>query len=171
MGQSVMQPWTHDLPLMQQTVLMTAIRGPDGIGKYHVTKFILRWFRRCILRCSFGGVILTTPFEEGGGSFTGPSIKPPEAGFTWELGMDMLIDDYLRSLDELPHHFQMHLLHAAEIIGYKHPDLLIRGWWHRFYLLLVNDLHLQPESEADMDERLGDNEGTWRERNNLATQE
>jgi len=33
-------------------------------------------------------------------------------------------------------------MHAAEILGYKHPNEPIRSWWHRTYLRLVHDLHL-----------------------------
>lgn len=76
--------------------------------------------------------------------------------------MDVQITDYLRHVDELPHHFQLHFMHAAEILGYKHPDSRIRKWWNTTYLRLVNDMHLQPESEERMDKRLGDFEEHWR---------
>ena len=45
---TVLQPWVSGLTFMQQTVLLTAIRGPDGVPKYGPTKMLLRWFRRCI---------------------------------------------------------------------------------------------------------------------------
>lgn len=45
----VMQTWTASLPMMQQTVLLENTRGPDTIAKYHPSKFLLRWYRRCIL--------------------------------------------------------------------------------------------------------------------------
>ena len=32
---NVLQDWVSDLPMMQQTVLLTAVRGPDGLPKYH----------------------------------------------------------------------------------------------------------------------------------------
>jgi hypothetical protein len=72
------------------------------------------------------------------------------------------IENYVKSLDEVPHHFHMHFVHAAEIIGYKHPDKEIRGFWDMFYNRMVNDLHLHPESEEEMDSRLGDNEEKWK---------
>ncbi|MGH6753369.1 MAG: hypothetical protein ACREDP_14485, partial [Bradyrhizobium sp.] len=65
--------------------------------------------------------------------------------------------------------FQLHFLHAAEIVGYKHPDLQIRGWWHNTYLRLVHDMHLWPETEAQMDSRLGDDRSGWLARNDPAT--
>jgi hypothetical protein len=166
---SVLQSWVERLTYMQQSVLLTAIRGPDGITKNHVSKVLLRWYRRCILLSAFEGRILETPYEAGGGSFTGPCTYPnswwPSKTINgYESGIDMAFYDYMRELDLVPHHFQLHFLHAAEILGYKHPDLQIRGWWINVYLKLVSDMHLLPESEEEMDRRLGDNEQAWRSR-------
>src|SRR5258708_5325855 len=49
----VTQPWVHHLSMMQQGVILSAIRGPDGIGKNHVSKLLLRWYRRSIIMCAF----------------------------------------------------------------------------------------------------------------------
>ena len=35
---SVTQFWVHELTFMQQSVLLTAIRGPDGLPKDHISK-------------------------------------------------------------------------------------------------------------------------------------
>jgi hypothetical protein len=35
---SVIQPWVSEIPFMQQTVLLTAIRGSDGCPKRHPSK-------------------------------------------------------------------------------------------------------------------------------------
>lgn len=84
--------------------------------------------------------------------------------------MDLLFAQYLQSLDELPHHFQLHFMHAAEIVGYKHPDPTIRLWWNHVYNELARDMHLNPESVEHMDARLGDDEAKWRASNHEATQ-
>lgn len=78
-----------------------------------------------------------------------------------EMELDQLASAYLRSVDELPFHFHMHLVHASEILGYKHPNLQTREWWHNFYLAAVRDMHLGAESEADLDARLGDDLDEW----------
>ena len=83
--------------------------------------------------------------------------------------MDEIVDQYLKDLDAIPHHFQLHLLHAAEIVGYKHPDDRIRGWWCNLYVRLVSDMHLHPEGEREMDERLGDSRDGWLRRADRAT--
>jgi hypothetical protein len=177
---SVLQGWVMELTLMQQSVILTAIRGPDNVEKYHPMKYLLRWYRRCVLLSAMDGRVLDDPFEVNGGSFTGPSLGPMVdsiVGATfavdpvWERGMDRLVDVYLRATDALPHHFMMHFMHAVEIVGYKHSDPRIRRWWNFTYCRLVNDLHLRPESEADMDERLGDSRDKWLKHADKATVE
>lgn len=148
----VIQEWVQELPLMQQTVLLTAIRGPDGVAKEHPAKEVLRWFRRCVLLAAFEQDVLLTPYQPGGGSFTGPMKRT----------MEVVVNDYFNHVDELPHHFQMHLMHAAEIVGYKHPVHWISQFWREFYFQYVNALHLRPEHKIDMDRRLGDSEADWR---------
>lgn len=164
----VMQEWTGGLSMMQQTVLLTAIRGPDGVPKYHRSKYLLRWFRRCILLSAIDGRVLTDPLDPSGGSFTGPSLDG-EAVDCWEDRMLAHVNVYIQDLDAIPHHFQLHFLHACEILGYKHPDLAIRFFWCRLYERLVADLHLHCESEREMDGRLGDTRAGWLARADPAT--
>ena len=168
-----MQDWTSDLTLMQQSVLLTSIRGPDGTPKYSGVKLLLRWLRRCVLKSAMDGRVLTNPYDSNGGSFTGPSIKTPEpqseAAVNWYKPMDEVVDGYMKTTDGLPHHFQTHLMHAAEILGYKHPDPVISLWWNGLYKRLVSSLHLHPESMHEMDYRLGDTRQGWLERADKAT--
>ncbi len=183
---SVVQPWVSNLTLMQQSVLFAAIRGPDGIHKEHVSKRLARWLRRCVLIAAFDGIIYEVPYDpiNSGwhpGSFTGPSCychatgasatktlvftisEVPEHVYnSWQAAMTGVLAQYMKSLDELPHHYQLHFMHAAEIIGYKHPSMEIRHWWGRAYDSLANDMHLTPETEAQLDFRLADNEENWR---------
>lgn len=166
---AVIQEWMHSIPMMQQTVLLTAVRGPDGTPKYSACKMLLRWFRRCVLLSAMDGKVLNNPYDENGGSFTGPSITEAWEGANWEVGMGQVVTEYLRELDAIPHHFQMHLMHAVEILGYKHPDTRIRKWWYELYRRLVNDLHLQPETESQLDHRLGDSRSDWLEHADPAT--
>lgn len=132
------------------------MRGPDGIRKDHPTKVLCRWLRRGFLICAFEKVVHNDPYEHCGGSFTG-KCRTPEVE-----GIDHALELYLRCVDELPHHFQLHFMHAAQIMGYKHPVPEIRAWWIGTYLSIVKDAHLYPESEEIMDYRLGDREDQWR---------
>lgn len=165
------QQWVCDIPIMQQSVLFAAIRAPDGLRKDHPVKVLMRWYRRCVLLSAFDKRALTNPFESGGGSFTGPfedhhaqEIFGVNVNLNgWPLGywFDETRKMYLRHVDEMPHHFQLHFMHAAQIVGVHHPDLKIREWWKTFYLMIVNDAHLQPESDAAMNLRLSDNSAEW----------
>lgn len=171
---SVLQDWVAGLSFMQQSVLISSIRGADGLHKDHISKYILRWLRRCVLISAFEGRALLSPTEPGGGSFTGalkhPSVPVPTMDIQWVRDrydvqiLEAVSQDYLRSTDEIPHHFHMHVLHAAEIIGYKQPTPWIRAWWNDFYLKMVSDGHMFPETLEQMDRRLGDVEAQWKER-------
>ena len=70
----------------------------------------------------------------------------------WKQAVDAFFDHH----DVLAKHYVAHLMHGAEILGYKHPDGRFRERWLAFYLACVDMLHLRPESEVEMDERLGD---------------
>lgn len=170
MNKTVMQPWTLGLPFMQQTVLLTAIRGPDNTPKYGPVKMLMRWYRRCVLLSAMDGRALTDPRDNNGGSFTGPSLRPDLPG-DWEKPMHELVDEYLRHVDALPHHFHLHFMHAAEIIVYQHPDYRIRHWWLSIYVRFARDMHLQPELFGDMNERLGDSREKWLKHADPATTE
>lgn len=149
----VLQNWVGELSFMQQSVLLTAIRGADTLPKRHVSKYLLRWYRRCILTCAFEKVIHKTAHEPCTGNFTG-SIPST-------MSLDDLWRTYLQDVDSIPHHFHLHVLHASEILGYKHPEKEIKYWWLLFYGHAVQDLHLRPETEEEMDKRLGDNRDQW----------
>jgi hypothetical protein len=184
----VLQEWVQALPFMQQTVLLTAIRGPDNIRKFHPIKPLHRWFRRCVLVSAFEGAAITGPFTPGGGSFTGPVYKGAElcnmmawasvgrpgnvdspevieaANRDWEKVIVPAVDAFLEARDELPHHFLMHAIHAFEIIGYKHSDPRIRAFWEQVYMRNVHACHMWPESVFELDKRLGDSKEDWQAR-------
>lgn len=185
-----MQDWVHTLTFMKQAVLLTAVRGPDGLPKNHISKVFNRWLRRCILIRAFEKDVCWDPYASGGGSFTGPctlgnvfpdaqlldKLDPTWSGTfieTWPHRwrgytdqrtplLDAALKKYLEAVDEIPHHFQLHFMHAAQLLGTYHPDKEVSDWWQYCYLKIVGDAHLQIESIADMEKRLGDNEEHWR---------
>jgi len=172
---SVLQYWVQRLNFMQQTVLITAMRGPDGVDKNHVSKPLLKWLRRCVLYSAFESrktgapFAFVDPYTPGGGKFTGPHARwtnpfgatyPPADAPT----IERTLASYLDSCDGVPNHFQLHFMHAAEIVGYKHPEPQVRAWWRAAYEKLVRAMHVWPETEEQMDKRLGDDENDWRAR-------
>ncbi len=166
---NALQEWVTNLPIMQQSVLLCAIRGPDGMPKHHPCKPLLRWYRRCILISAFDKRPLLNPYERGGGSFTGPSyIHDDYHDWATCKEMEEVVDNFLNDRDEYNLHFFMHFVHAAEIIGYKHPDSTVAIWWNNLYVRMVHSLHLNIETKSEMDKRLGDNENNWLERSDIS---
>ena len=154
----LLQEWVCDLPLMQQTILLTATRAPDGIRKSHPVKTLCRWLRRCYLISAFDRCVLEDPLDPRGGSFMGPCISPEVNN------IDHAADLYIECGDQIPLHFHFHLMQAAEVLGYKHPKDETRVWWNRFYLRLVAFGHLNPETQEQMEKRLSDNKENWQAR-------
>ena len=154
----VLQEWVMKLTLMQQSVLLTSLRAPDGLIKSHPVKTLSRWLRRCILISAFDRRVLNDPYEPGGGSFTGPCKTATVHD------IDHALQLYIDCGDEIPLHFFFHFMQAAEILGYKHPDSKIRDWWLGVYFRLVAFGHLNPETEDQLDLRLSDNEINWKAR-------
>jgi hypothetical protein len=175
---SVIQEWVSHLPFMQQSVLLSSIRGPDGQPKYNGAKMLLRWYRRCVLISSLDNEVLTNPFDKRGGSFTGPSFdygvcddaREQRYYDNWHSSMSSVVSEYIRHLDGLPSHFTNHFREACEVLGYRHPDPYIRDFWYATYVRLVKELNLHPETQEQMNKRLGDNRAAWLESSDPATQ-
>jgi hypothetical protein len=173
----LLHDWVTERPLMQQAVMIGGMRGADGTSKYNSTKFLLRFYRRCILRMALhGGIEMNDPIMRGGGSYMGPSVLLSDDEYycynpravSWEPLMAPILTEFFQTLDALPHHFVQHLRHGIEIVGYKHPMPHVREWWCRLYLRLCKDEHLLPEPESELDLRLSDNYEEWRKRSDDA---
>lgn len=144
---SVVQEWVaENCSWKMQTVLLAAFRGCDGVPKHDISKVFTKNMRASLLKNA-----------------------DRDSGFYGTLGFAVtkenkkLIDGFFidcskGSLDQYPVHWMMHLLQAAEIIGYKGPDGL-NDYWMYFYKAGVSALHLNPETEEQLDERLKDNLG------------
>lgn len=143
---SVQPTWCLELPLQQQSVLLMGARGPDGIPKTHPCKDVQRAYRATVLVAARYGRCLRLG-ERADGFMALNHFRD-----TWPE----TIGRYYESIDQLPIHFVMHLLHGAQILGYKHPEQAFRQRWLEFYLLGCSEMHLYLESEMEMDDRLGD---------------
>jgi len=130
----VVQEWLLCLPMMQQTVALEMIRGCDGAGKNDPTKSIIRELRKVLLYNAGGN---------GSSFMDNPSLEKD-------------IKSFFEDCDSYPLHFAMHLVHTAEIIGYKHPNPEVARFWRDFYFDFCHTVHFNPESEEQLDERLCD---------------
>jgi hypothetical protein len=140
---SVLRHWVHELTLQMQGTLVCAIRGPDGVHKHDPCKPLVRALR---------AVILNNARRLGpNNSFAGDG-----SGVCEQREVDL----FFESVDQYPHHWRAHFLHAAEVVGYMHPDKEIRDFWLRTYTMMVMDMHLHCESRQEMLHRLrGDGDG------------
>lgn len=132
---SILQDWVSNLTIMQQGALLTSIRGPDGISKVAPVKIIVKLLRGTLLKpanLGYSGRFISSDYNE----------------------FESADDEFFQDMDFYPLHFVTHLFHSAEILGYKYPDPIIRDIWHKFYLKACDSLHMPPESEKAMDERL-----------------
>lgn len=159
---SVIPDWISALPWQQQSVLLLASRGPDGIDKWHRCKRIVRVYRGTVFKAAKKGRTLNDDPSCGeGDSFMDRRPLRMLDNDTSGAGESVpnwndITKDFVECMDELPLHYFMHFMHGVEILGYKHPDPRERSLWHGFYLLIVNAMHLSPETEAAMDARLCD---------------
>jgi len=121
-----------------QTVLLTSFRGCDGVYKNDYGKNYTRIMRATVLK----------------NADPSSTFFPADEAQHWAgEGLSAFFTD----MDHYPVHWFMHLLHASEIVGYKHPDAMYRDFWLRFYLRGVHELHLNIETEKQLDYRLRDN--------------
>lgn len=132
---SVLQDWVMELPLREQGTLVVALRGCDTEEKFGDTKKISRYLRFIILNPA-------DPREvEVSGAFM--SSQRPEYF-------------KLSAWDHMPLHWAMHMLHAIEIVGYRHPDYEVKNWFTGLYYRLCKGMHVIPELKEEMIRRLSE---------------
>lgn len=145
---SVQPSWAAKLPMQQQSVLFLAARGPDTARKHHPCKPVVRAYRATVLVAAKRGRLLN--WGEPADTFMALDV------FADDGAWDQAVRDFIDHWSEMPQHYLAHLMHGAEILGYKHPDPRFRKRWYEFYLRCVDQYHLRPETEQQMDKRLGD---------------
>lgn len=142
---SVLKVWVMRLGRRHQGVLLTAVRGCDTAPKDDPSKLFTRCLRGVILNAHCGDAKKAQTFME--------EIEPANEAERFRK--------FRTNLDHYPHHFIAHMMHAIEIIGYKHPDLETRDRWHSYYLRLCKGLHVNAETEEQLDTRLNADEDTF----------
>ena len=149
MSNNVVLPWVSALTMQQQSVLLLALRDHDGNVKETPVKRILRAYRPSIIKAAKYGRELY-PGEQGDRFM---SLREIVAGWTW----DHILQDFAEWYDSANVHYLRHLIYGAEVLGYKHPNAILRARWHKFYTFCITEcMHFHIESEAEMDARLCD---------------
>lgn len=143
MTNSVLQDWVMELPLREQGTLLTAVRGCDNEPKqWTATGFSESPSRRitAYIRYCFMNPADIREVDIPGAFF---QSQPPEPFRPSEFG-------------HLPQHWYAHIMHALEIIGYRHPSHKIALKTQTLYNMMVHNLHLNIESPEQMRIRLSE---------------
>jgi hypothetical protein len=141
---SVLQDWVMELPLREQGTLLTGVRGCDDEPKtwtsrgvaYSPGRRLTAFIRWCFLNPADPREV---DREEGAFFRSEPPhpFKPSEFG-------------------HLPQHWYSHAMHSLEVIAYRHPILGVRMKALHLYKAMVHNLHLNPETQERMIERLSE---------------
>lgn len=131
---SVVQEWLEAASYKQQTVVLCALRGCDGLLKEDPSKQLVRWLR---------SVVLKTANPKAG----------PRAFMTAE---EIDIERWLNGLDHYPVHWILHLAHACQVISYHHPVNAVKSKARRLYEGIVAAFHMEPEEYLANHMRLKD---------------
>lgn len=133
---SVLQDWLVEIPIRMQSTLALGLRGPDGIDAPE-TKKICRWLR-------------SMAFKPGNPDNFREFMLVGDAP-------DRIIEKgaCARELERMPQHFYSHLMHALQVVGWRHPSTLVRKRAIELYQDMVSLMHLEPERDADFESRLG----------------
>ncbi len=124
--------WLGDLSLKQQSVIISALRGPDTHYCPNLKK-LTKWLRT-----------ITQNNADYRSSYMQQEEFPS-------------IDNIEKELEYTTVHYSIHFLQALEIIGYKHPDSAISKKAGEYYENLVRGvLNLVPETKVDLENRLKD---------------
>jgi len=140
---SVLQPWVVQLPLREQGTLLTAVRGCDDEPKLWTSRGVADSPGRrltAFIRWCFMNPADPREIDIQGAFFqsTPPApFKPSEFG-------------------HLPQHWYSHVMHALEVIAYRHPNNTVRGSADMLYRAMVHNLHLNAETPDQFADRLSE---------------
>jgi hypothetical protein len=136
---SVLQDWVMELPLREQGTLLTCVRGCDLTPKMPLNSVE----RRLVGALRHAFMVPADPREvdvEPGSFFVS---QPPTDWKVSELG-------------HYPQHWLSHVMHSAEVIGFRHPDETVRARWYLIYTKIARSLHLNPETRSQFEDRLSE---------------
>jgi hypothetical protein len=138
---SVLQDWVMELPLREQGTLLTAVRGCDLTPKYPLDSIERRLVGA--IRAAFLNPADPREVDKEPGCFFISQPPDPEKFKPSAIG-------------HYPQHWVSHVMHAMEILGYRHPDIPKRATWQALYIKLVHSLHLTQETKGEMIARLSE---------------
>lgn len=136
---SILQDWVMELPLREQGTLLAAVRGCDLTPKFPLDspeRKLVAFVRHTFMHPADPREVDYQP-----GSFM--SADPPPRFRPSSVG-------------HYPLHWVMHIVHALEVIGYRHPDARIQSCCINLYFSFCESFHLPIETFAQMVRRLSE---------------
>ena len=128
-----------ELPLREQGTLIVALRGCDS-----APKFPLDSPERRITAAIRYAVCIPADQRE--------VDSEPGAFMTAHIPNDVKPSHF----EHYPQHWVGHIIHACEVLGYRHPDTWQAAQWFKLYEGFCRSLHLPTEHPQDMKERLSE---------------
>jgi len=132
----VLREWVDELPRREQGALVVALRGCDDAPKrpYDSPERQLVAYLR---------YVVMNPADEREVDIEGGFMQsqPPASWKASDFG-------------HYPQHWYAHLMHAFEVVGFRHPDGETAFTAIKIYLAFVNNLHLRPEQIGDFENRM-----------------
>lgn len=138
-----------ELPLREQGTLLTAVRGCDLASKYDEDGNVIDTPERRLtawIRWAFMNPADPREVDIPGAFFQ--SVPPG-----WRGRGDRF---KASAFGHYPLHWVSHVMHALKIIAVRHPERPIKYRADSMYLAFVSMLHLNPETDAQMIERLSE---------------
>lgn len=128
-----------ELPLREQGTLLTVVRGCDVMPKYPLDSMARRLV--AALRYTFLNPADEREVDAEPGTFMSRQLP---FKFKWsEFG-------------HLPWHWLSHVIHAIEVIAYRHPDYDTRQLFLALYLNAVRSFHMNPETREQFIARMSE---------------
>lgn len=143
---SIVKPWAAKLGLRHQGVLMAAIRGCDSLTKENPWKELTRVYRGVVLEAHVGDPAKAVSFMK--------VLTVDE--------FEGLCNEAASDFDSLPIHYVLHFMHAAQVVGYHHPEEIEALKWRTFYIHMCRKMHLNYETQEQLDARLNATESEFR---------
>lgn len=141
MSNSVLQDWVMELQKREQGTLLTAVRGCDVAPKEnHNLNSTERWLSAFVRWCFMNPADPREVDKADGCWFR--SVPPPKFRPS--------------ALGHFPLHWYTHVMHALKIISVRHPNRIVAEQAKILYQSMVHSLHLEPESDEAMEQRLGE---------------
>ena len=128
-----------ELQLREQGTLLTCVRGCDLTPKWPLDSAE----RRLVSALRHAFMVPADPREVD---------SEKGAFFLSEVPIDWKPSQF----GHYPQHWVSHVMHASEVIGWRHPDTQVGAAFLAVYHKIVHSLHLNPETFLQFETRLSE---------------